>query len=237
MRRLLRKEENMPHQIKAINAGGIDCFLIKTGAGFVLIDTGVANKPANLEKELQRAGCKPGNLNLIVLTHGDFDHSGNAAYIRDRFGAKIAMHIGDSGMVERGDQSWNRKAKPDRVTILGRIIAFISPFFTGPIEFDTFKPDLYVEDGYDLSEYGLDARVLHLPGHSKGSIGIWTTDGDLFCGDLLANFSRPSLHFVIDDLVEANVSLEKLKKLNIKTIYPGHGKPFPMELFTKSRID
>ncbi|RLI67201.1 hypothetical protein DRO91_10540, partial [Candidatus Heimdallarchaeota archaeon] len=31
-----------------------------------------------LERELEKAGCKPGDLKLVVLTHGDFDHTGNA---------------------------------------------------------------------------------------------------------------------------------------------------------------
>ncbi len=62
-----------------------------------------------LEKELENAGCKPGNLQLIVLTHGDTDHAGNCAYLREKYGAQIAMHSDDSGMVERGYPSWNRK--------------------------------------------------------------------------------------------------------------------------------
>jgi len=76
---------------------------METDAGFILIDTGCSNKRVELEKRLESAGCKPGDLKLIVLTHGDFDHTGNAAYLRKKFGAKIAMHHEDSGMVERGD--------------------------------------------------------------------------------------------------------------------------------------
>ena len=40
--------------------------------------------------------------------------------------------------------------------------------------------DLYVEDGYDLSAHGLAAQVVHIPGHSSGSIGVLTAAGDLF---------------------------------------------------------
>ncbi|GAG68637.1 unnamed protein product, partial [marine sediment metagenome] len=76
------------------------------------IDTGGSNKRHDLENELDRAGCQPGNLNLIVLTHGDFDHTGNAAYLRKKFGTKIAMHSADSGMAEQGDMFWNRN-KPN----------------------------------------------------------------------------------------------------------------------------
>jgi hydroxyacylglutathione hydrolase len=96
--------------------------------------------------------------------------------------------------------------------------------------FNTFKPDIYIEDGQDLSEYGLNAKVLHLPGHSKGSIGILTTKGDLFCGDLLYNIA--GFNF-IDDLADFHASINKLKSLKINTVYPGHGKPFPMSSLSK----
>ena len=95
---------------------------------------------------------------------------------------------------------------------------------------ERFKPDIYVDDGFNFSEYGFDAKALHIPGHSKGSIGILTTDGDLICGDLLENTNQPHINTIIDDLETANVSIEKLRGLKVTTVYPGHGKPFQMEL-------
>lgn len=222
----------MPQEIKTISLslpyrlGSVNCYLIETDTGYVLIDTGGSNKRADLENELENAGCKPGNLELIVLTHGDFDHSGNCAHLREKYGAKIAMHREDSGMVERGDMFSNRESS----NIFLRMMAPI--LFRFP-KSDRFKPDLYVEDGYDLSEYGFDAKVLHIPGHSKGSIGILTANGDLFCGDLLANTDKPEVNSIMDDPAAASASVEELKGLEINTVYPGHGKPFPMELFTK----
>lgn len=215
----------------------VPCFLIKTNSGFTMIDTGDSSDRAALEKELDRAGVHPENLKLIILTHGDFDHAGNAAFLQGKYGVKIAMHPDDSGMVERGDQGWKRKAKSDRVTIFGRIIISISSLFAKSGKFKPFKPDLYVEDGCDLSEYGFDAKVLHLPGHSKGSIGILTASGELFCGDLLMNMVKPDLHFLIDDLADFHASIEKLKNLEINTVYPGHGKPFQWDSFIKHRHD
>jgi hydroxyacylglutathione hydrolase len=207
----------------------VPCFLVKTRDGFLMIDTGDASDRAHLEKELDHAGVKPDNLKLIILTHGDFDHAGNAAFLREKYGVQIAMHPDDSEMVERGDQGWNRKAKSDRVTVFGKIIIFISSLLARSGTFNTFKPDIYLEDGYDLSEYRFDARVLYLPGHSKGSIGILTAGSDLFCGDLLMNMLKPDLHFLIDDLADYHNSLAKLKRLKIGTVYPGHGKPFSMD--------
>ena len=220
----------MSQEIITIDFGGINCYLIKTGDGYILIDTGFPAKRTDLEKELESAGCKPENLELVVITHGDHDHAGNCAYLREKYGAKIAMHADDLGMVERGDMGWNRKAKPDKISMIFRTIGLIAPLFK-PGKFETFEPDSTIDEGYALSPYGLDAKVLHLPGHSKGSIGILTTGGDLFCGDLIYNFfGKPSCLY-INDMADFNASVEKLKKLNIKTVYPGHGKPFPMERF------
>lgn len=72
-------------------------------------------------------------------------------------------------------------------------------------------------------------RAIYIPGHSKGSIGVMTADGDLFCGDLLENLSTPTFNTIMDDPATAQASLEKLKSLDIRTVYPGHGKPFSME--------
>ena len=93
---------------------------------------------------------------------------------------------------------------------------------------------LLIDEGYDLSEYGLDATVIHLPGHTTGSIGILTNDGDLFCGDLLLNIEKPSPHEGVDDPAEMKASIEKVIKLKINTVHPGHGKPFTMEQYIKN---
>jgi len=209
----------------------VPCYLVKTSSGFCLIDTGDSSDCANLEKALRQAGVTPGNLKLALLTHGDFDHAGNAAYLQQKYGAKVAMHAEDAGMVKHGDQGWNRKAMADCVTLFGKIIIFVSSQFVKPGSFHPFSPDLIVNDGDDLSEYGFEAKILHLPGHSKGSIGILTVDGDLFCGDLLMNIFRPEHHFMIDDMADFHASIEKLKSGRIRTVYPGHGKPFPMDRF------
>lgn len=199
-----------------------------------MIDTGDASDCATLEKELDHAMVTPENLKLVILTHGDFDHAGNVAFLQTKYAVKIAMHADDLGMVERGDQSWNRKAKSDRISFFGRIIIFISSHLAKPVQFKSIKPDILLVDGQGLSEYGFEAKVLHLPGHSKGSIGILTAEGCLFCGDLLMNMFKPDLHFMIDNYADFTASIEKLTKLNIKMVYPGHGKPFPMDQFMKN---
>jgi glyoxylase-like metal-dependent hydrolase (beta-lactamase superfamily II) len=218
----------MSQAITAINLGGVNCYLIRADEDYMLIDTGYSSRRATLEEKLKDAGCQYGNLKLIILTHGDADHAGNAAYLRDEFGARIAMHSDDTGMVESGDMSVNRKAKPDEMSFVFRMMSRVMPLFIRVGKLEVFKPDLTIDEDSDLSGYGFDVSVVHLPGHSKGSIGILTKDGDLFCGDFLYNMLGFSM---IDDMSDHRTSIEKLRKLDVKTIYPGHGKPFPMTGF------
>ena len=124
----------MPQEIKTIrlplpyHLGSVNCYLIATDTGNILIDTGGSNKRTDLEKELESAGCKPGNLKLIVVTHGDFDHTGNAAYLRKKFGTKIAMHADDSGMLEHGDMFWNRKKGNFLIFLIRKIAPILIRF-------------------------------------------------------------------------------------------------------------
>lgn len=205
----------------------VNCYLLKIDAGYILIDTGMPSQYSAIKQQLEFAGCQPENLKLIILTHGDIDHCGNAACLSQKFGATIAMHYDDSGMVERGDMFWNRQNPNNLIRILFGL-------FFGLRKSNRFKPDLYVQDGYRLSDYGFDAEVLHIPGHSKGSIGILTAAGDLFCGDLLGNLKNPDIWSIIDDSAAANASVKRLESLKINTVYPGHGKSFPMEQFIKN---
>ncbi len=221
--------EGNEREIRTIGLRGVNCYLMTVDGGFVLIDTGDSGRRGRLEAELERAGCRPGKLRLIALTHGDFDHAGNAAFLRDRYGAEIGMHRDDAGRVERADWDLGMKPKPDRFTLLFRVISRLALRFIDPSKFDRFTPDVFLEDGQSLSAYGSNAVVLHLPGHTKGSIGILTAEGELFCGDLMSSVVRPSLHFFIDDMAAAGADVARLRELGVATVYPGHGKPFRFE--------
>lgn len=205
-----------------LGMGKVNAYLLRAGGGFVLVDTGGSGSRVTLMHELERAGCQAGTLRLIVLTHGDFDHTGNARYLRQALGAQIAMHPGDAGMVERGDMFDNR-ARPNA------LIRALVPLFAGFGRAERFAPDLLLGEGDDLAAFGLDARILSIPGHSKGSIGVLTAAGELFCGDLLENSKSPALNSLIDDAGAARASLARLRTLNIGLVYPGHGEPFGLD--------
>jgi hydroxyacylglutathione hydrolase len=198
--------------------GKVSCYLIESAGGFLLIDTGAPSGRKCLDMELERFGCHPGKLQLIILTHGDFDHTGSAAYLREKYGAKIAMHPDDSGMAEQADMFWNRGGGN---IILKKLV----PRLFGFNRKARFTPDILLEDGLALADYGLDAAIISLPGHSKGSIGVLLSTGILFCGDLLMNDkAQPSLGF--GDSAEFIQTIHKIREIQIRTIYPGHGNAF-----------
>jgi len=216
--------ENIEFIIK-IELNAVNCYLIKVKSGFILIDTGYTKHRNEIDVILESEGCQPGNLNAIILTHGDFDHIGNCAYFQRKFNCKVAMHRDDLGMAQFGDLFWNRDLKC-YIRFFGKIILFLKRIRLK--KDDRFKPDLYLEDGQDLSDLGFNAKVIHLPGHSKGSIGVLTSNGDLFCGDLLMNTRSPEKNNMISDTKDYKMSIERINHLNIRTVYPGHGNPFLM---------
>ena len=70
---------------------------------------------------------------------------------------------------------------------------------------------------------------LIIPGHSAGSIAVLTDDGTLFSGDFLENRARPSIATIVDDAEALKASFERVKKLDIRIVYPGHGKAFTLD--------
>lgn len=223
----------MPSTIQTIKLtlpfrmGSVNCFLIKVEGGFVLIDTGTSEQRAGLEKALVTAGCHPDNLKLIILTHGDFDHAGNAAHLSREFGAPVAIHASDAGMVEWGNMFVGRKKS-------NPFLNWLSSNLFGFGKSKRFKPNLLIDEEFDLDLYGIEAQILHIPGHSAGSIGILLPGGELICGDLFENVKTPALNSIMDDLGQANASVEKLRAYKIHTIYPGHGEAFNWEEFINS---
>jgi hydroxyacylglutathione hydrolase len=210
--------------ITTIELTFVNAFLIKVKEGFVLIDTGLAMHWEKLERELMSAGCLPDKLQIVIITHGDFDHAGNCAKLQETYKCKIAMHKDDSLMVENG-LFLKRKAR----TLSARVFSFIRILFRRKFTFNKFKPDIYLTEGQNLNKYGFNATVVHIPGHTIGSIGILTNDGNFFAGDMFTNNRKPDIANYIENPLELENSIARLKMMNIKTIYPGHGKPFEME--------
>jgi glyoxylase-like metal-dependent hydrolase (beta-lactamase superfamily II) len=236
------------HAIKLglpISIASVNCYLLKSkdGDDYVLVDTGYSRHGSvELVKGMEGLGCRPGNLELIILTHGDLDHVVNSVDIRDKYQAPIAMHRGDSNMVETGKMLIEREFDSPLASL--HVLFLFMPIILEAMimlpqllpqlrNFKKFKPDICVDEGFDLSPYGVNAKVLHLPGHTPGSIGILTSDGDLLCGDTFINVRNPDTYPGGNNLRDLHSSIKRLKTLDIKRVYPGHGKPFNMDMFVK----
>jgi len=206
-----------------ISLGYVNAYLLRAGDGFILIDTGVRPALPKLENALADGAGLPGRLKLILATHGDPDHIGNCAALRERYGTRIAMHRADSSMAETGIPV-KREIRNAVMRVFTALQGFSSRLFGVK---GTFTPDILLEGGMDLSPYGSEAKIIHAPGHTKGSIVVLTPDRSLVCGDVFSHFGKtPGISPFIDDITAYRKSVEDLKKLDVKAVYPGHGKPF-----------
>ncbi len=202
--------------------GFVNAYLLQAGDGFILVDTGIGDVWTKLESELLSRGALPERLKLVILTHGDMDHAGNCKKLQQKYGVSVAVHQGDLEMVSTGTPR-RRSAK----TFTGKLMTWMASRMK-----DTsgcFEPNLYLEDGQNLQEFGLDATIFHTPGHTSGSISILTAAGELLVGDTLSNRRTPKTADLFEDESVLITSLSKLRGVDAKTVYPGHGKPFPFE--------
>ena len=221
----------MPEKIQTITLalplglGSVNCYLIQNENGYFLIDTGASNRGTQVHQALAQAGCRRGDLKLILLTHGDFDHTGNVAALHSQYDAPVALHRDDLSMAEQGNMFSGRQTG-------NPVMNWVSARLFGFGKANRFSPDLFLDEDSDLSAYGLNVRVLSIPGHSRGSVAFLTAEGNLFSGDLLENLKEPVIGSIIDDLPAAQASIARLQGLGAVTVYPGHGQPFSLADYT-----
>jgi hydroxyacylglutathione hydrolase len=229
----------MKQEIIRIDLEGVNCYLGKSEEGFILFDTGghiildkkFTNRREALVSQLDKEGCRPGNLKAIVLTHGDNDHVANAAYLREKYQTIIAMHGDDRELVDNVTLDKMMRSFHYRSLLFKIIFRLMKKQITKITaktlqDFVSFKPDIILEEGNNLSQFGFSANIIHLPGHTPGSIGILFENGDFIAGDFFANIKKPELAQNANDFNQLRRSVEKIKSFNITSIYPGHGTPF-----------
>lgn len=201
-------------KIHRIASGNVNCYIVADNDKAILIDTG---RKKYCEKILER--CKKFHVSLIVLTHGHMDHCQNAAYLAEALHIPIAINKNDMDLITD-----NRKQSLLAKTLLGKIVLSVSLSSFEMDSLEVFDPIIYLKNGDDLSEYGIAAKVVELPGHTKGSIGVEIED-NLFVGDALMNMFYPTVSMLYVDEQEMLLSAKYISELGEKTIYFGHGKP------------
>jgi len=212
----------MSGTVTTIDLGFVNAYLVQADGGHILVDTGVSMQWRKLDERLRAAGCSRGGLRLVVLTHADMDHAGNAARVRDAYGAPVAAHAVDGDTLRTGE----RPPRTGQSPAIGAAMRVMRLFGGSRV---LFAPEVTLRDGDRLDSWGLAARIIHLPGHTGGSIAVLTDEGDLVSGDACVNRDSPSASPYVENRDQYAASIEKLRVLasKVRTVYPGHGAPFP----------
>ncbi len=200
--------------IHRIAGGNVNCYIVAENGNAILVDTG---RKKYREKILKK--CRDFHVNLIVLTHGHMDHCQNAAYLANTLHIPIAMSEKDSNLIPD-----NRRQSLMAKTFLGKIVLAASLKSFEKDSLEAFEPNIHLRTGDDLKAYGIDARVIELPGHTNGSIGLVIED-KLFVGDALMNMFYPTTSMLYTDEQQMLLSAGRISELGEKTIYFGHGGP------------
>ena len=170
----------------------------------VLVDTGTQGRAVRLAQELEQAGRRPG---LIVLTHGDIDHTGGANELRRRFGVEVWAPSGDRALVEH--RLRGRGLLPTAARVLSRA-----------------APPL-VDQWFEPGDTVAGLLVLATPGHTPGHVSL-RGDDVLVAGDAVRTGERFRLapRFMNVDHAQAGRSAIALSELDgLDLAVSGHGPP------------
>lgn len=102
-----------------------------------------------------------------------------------------------------------------------------TPFF----ESKHYVPDILIDQNADevVAQYGYDIKILHLPGHTKGSYGL-IKDGVLYAGDAYAvingTLMEPPHAYSVEQMRD---SIRKISEISPEYLACGHGVPFRFE--------
>jgi hydroxyacylglutathione hydrolase len=177
----------------------------------VLIDTAYASGFPLTEQVIRDLGVNLSKVKLIINTHCHCDHVGGNKIIQERSDCDVAMHtIGKHFINTRDDWStWWRYYVQDA---------------------DFFRCTKALEDDDVISVGPHEFQVIYTPGHSADGIVLYNrkekvliSSDTLWEKDMAVMTVRVEGSRAVFSLLE---SLEKLEKLDVKTVYPGHGRPF-----------
>ncbi|MBQ6601725.1 MAG: MBL fold metallo-hydrolase [Clostridia bacterium] len=176
-----------------------NCYILKDEASgeALVVDPGAYNQC--FENMLRQEGIT--SLKYILLTHGHFDHIGGIKKLKAGFGGEIVIHGEDEACLQDGDKS------------LASGFGF---------EQNSVKADKILCDGDELALGDFSVRVIHTPGHTRGSVCYAVSDM-IFSGDTLFKGTVGRTDFPGGSFDEIVKSLSKLAFLEGDyKVYPGH---------------
>lgn len=233
----------MKNSFIRIKLGKINCYLISTNDGFLLIDTGYEKDYVNFIGELKKINIDVKKIKYLLLTHHHDDHCGFTNNLLNDTDLKIITHKLAIELLKKGRNDKKRGGGyiNKRIYYLSKVYKFFNPDWTL-----TFPPvflrneDIFVEndDDYVLQNIGIDGKILFSPGHTVDSISILLSDGTLFCGDAAMSWplwaGTKYCTIFITNLNEYYESWNKFIKSDVKKIYPSHGEPFDIGKLKKN---
>jgi glyoxylase-like metal-dependent hydrolase (beta-lactamase superfamily II) len=196
-------------------------YLVLNADGTVsLIDTGMPGDAKRiLDYMVIRTGHQPTDLKTIILTHCHVDHVGSASELKRLTGANVLIHKDDAGYLA------GREKLPPTKGIVGLVLRMVMKSHV----FETIEPDLILNDGDKVG----DLDVVHVPGHTPGSIALQDKNRKIiFVGDAL-NFSDNKVQGPTGELAlrywwnleSAKRSVGRISKLEFDMMLSGHGTP------------
>jgi hydroxyacylglutathione hydrolase len=200
------------------------------GERVVLVDTGVGGQAERILGALAENGRSPEEVSLILITHGHGDHTGSVDALKAATGAPMALGVGDEEKVREGvDREMRGRDEAAQQAIAAiRQRQSQGPATPGP------EPDILISEEMSLADYGVDAIVTPLPGHTRGSLGVFTADGDALIGDLLGgggtSRKEPVPGVFVADEAAMDASIQAVLERKPRLTYTGHDdQPFTLE--------
>ena len=193
-------------------------FLLTNGEKNILIDTSVSRLWGRLQNKIERLGIT--KIDYLILTHAHFDHAANANRIKAKYGATVIVHEDEADYLAKGDG-----IVPSGTNFFTRLIVNVLGKLLLPIfRYEPCQPDILVHSEYDLSQLGFNARLIHTPGHTAGSMSLIVDDELAIVGDtMIGVFSW----FVFPPFAEDEKLLVKswntLLKTSCSVFIPSHG--------------
>lgn len=217
--------------------GTVNAFLA-IGETVSLIDTGNPGKTSfhQLKQKLHTHGVDVKDIDSIILTHMHVDHAGGVPSIQAETEIPVFVHELAAPLLYGGINEFTKsEAFFDR---------FLKECGADPKQHivkrsfneENWQRVSFLKDGDIVPIAGVRFEVVHVPGHSQTDILLWDAQtGDTFAGDhLLKAFSinafiEPPLPGEAErpkPLLQYRESLERISRLPLKKIYPGHGEQF-----------
>jgi glyoxylase-like metal-dependent hydrolase (beta-lactamase superfamily II) len=183
------------------------------------IDAGMIGKGDYKVNSIKNLGIQLEDIKRIIMTHTHMDHIGCLAEIQEQIPwAELWMHTLEAEPLEQGD---------DRVVYGMEMFRGICEMQYGikPGAFK-FQVDRKLQGSENLEVGGMTWEVLHIPGHSPGSIGLYDrATKTLIPGDVVyADYAigRFDLHGANGP--ELKDSLMRLAELEVEILLPGHNR-------------